>query len=131
MLPLHTQLPKHSHPGRSVEELRLAGVLPRRAVARLSLLGEGGEARCTTGDHESIITTARRVPPYYRAVEALSLSGKMPTEFALTLIGFRASCGCVSKYSRRQLFHCFVAPVRMVSQCEYDLLARRLALGFS
>ena len=80
MLPRHTQLPKSSNLGRSVEELRLAGVLPRRAVARLSLLGEGGEARCTTGDHESIITTARRVPPYYRAVEALSLSGKMPTD---------------------------------------------------
>ena len=80
MLPLHTQLPKSSNPGRSVEELRLAGVLPRRAVALPLVTGEGGEARCTTGDHKSIATITRRVPRYYRAVEALSLSGKIPTD---------------------------------------------------
>lgn len=80
MLQLHTQLQKSLNPGLSVEELRLAGLLPRRAVARLSSWGEGCEARFTTGDHKSIITINRRVPRYYRAVEALSLSGKIPTD---------------------------------------------------
>ncbi len=129
MLPLHTQLPNGSDLGRSVEESRLAEVLPRRAVARLSSWGRAMRRvvrRGTQIDHYN----------YPQSSSALSLRGSLesvrqiPTDMLnLFPVGFWGFLGCGSKYSRQQLFRSFVAPVRMVSQFENCLLARELSGG--
>jgi hypothetical protein len=128
MLPPHTLTPEkfESRPQRR-------GITARRSIAAASRCAPLVMGR-------AVRRLIHRIPQidaqFPQSSSVLSRRGSLEsvrqtpdTYLHLLLVGFWAFWGSLSKYSRQQLFRSLVAPVRVISQLEYCLLAREFSGG--